>query len=113
MTPFALFTRPWRLCPELRRFQGQLPSIVEWVFARVPLLSARLDIVVPGRWTRWERRRISLRVYRPLPLRTQYSSLSRRGASYRPPSIFRTLVCRNSKVYLTLFTCTACSQQRI
>src|SRR4029453_15010152 len=28
----VLFTQPWRLFPRLRRFQGQLPWLVEWVF---------------------------------------------------------------------------------
>src|SRR5271169_2444530 len=70
MTPLVLFTPPWRLSPEFRRFQGRLPWLVEWEFARALLLSVKLEIVVRGRWTRWERRRISPRVYRPLPLPT-------------------------------------------
>src|SRR5258706_15091 len=48
--------------------------------------------------TRWERRRISPHVYRPLPLPTRYSSRNRRGVSYGQLLIFRTSGSRNSKV---------------
>src|SRR6266581_9483464 len=113
MTPFVLFTPPWRLSPELRRFRGQLPWLVEWVFARARLLSVKLEIVVRGRWTRWERRRILPRVYRPLPLPTRYSSRNRRGVSYRQLLTFGTSASRNSKVSLNLFTCTAWSRRKI
>ena len=53
MTPFVLFTRPWRLFPGLRRFQGQLPWLVGWVFAPGRLLSVKLQTALPlGRWMR-------------------------------------------------------------
>ncbi len=38
-----LLAPPWRLSPELRRFQGQLPWLVGWVFAPGPLLSVKLE----------------------------------------------------------------------
>ena len=41
MTPVALFTPPWRLSPEFRRFQDRSPWPVAWVFARDRLLSVK------------------------------------------------------------------------
>ena len=69
MMPFVPFTPLWRLSPELRRFQGQLPWLVGWAFAPGRLLSVKVETALPlGRWMRWEKRPIWPRVYRPLPL---------------------------------------------
>ena len=47
MTPLVLLAPPWRLSPELRRFQGQLPWLVGWVFAPGRLLSVKLEPALP------------------------------------------------------------------
>src|SRR5262249_23489371 len=47
MMAFVLFTPPWRLFLQLRRFQGQLPWLLGWVFARARSSSVKLETVVP------------------------------------------------------------------
>src|SRR5262245_31198873 len=103
----VLFTQPWRLFPRLRRFQGQLPWLVEWVFAPGRLLSAKLQTAPPlGRWMRWAKRPILPRACRHLPQPTRYSFLNRQDVSYQLPSICKTFGDSDSMALPNLFECT-------
>ena len=78
---------------------GQVTLAAQQVLAQSS--SAKLQAVVLQcrsiGWMRWARRRISRRVCRHLPRPILWSSRRRRNVSYRQPSIFKTLVRRNSR----------------